>query len=80
MQTYNNLFKILEEKLLLILLLYHLVFETKILGWIENSRINFRLNFKCTNHLIKISLHLVIVTSKFLSCVLKVGVTLKCRI
>lgn len=76
MQTYNNYFKILKEKKKLILLLYHLVFETKILGWIENLRINFRvLNYNCANHLTKINLHLVIVTSKFLSSFLNLGVT-----
>lgn len=81
MQMYSNLFKLLEEDFLSILLLSHLVFETKSLGWIENTRINLGvLNLSCTNRLIKIFLHLVTVISQFQSPFLKLGVTLKCKI
>lgn len=78
---YSNLFKLPEEDFLSILLLNHFVFETKNLGWIENTRINLRvLNLSCTNCLIKMRLHLVTVISQFQSPFLKLGVTLKCKI
>lgn len=41
MKIYVHLFKIPEEDALSILLLNHLMFEAEILGWIENTRINF---------------------------------------